>query len=123
LKGKITDLANNSKEKNIRHIYRRINESKKNYLLTSSLAASVKKEALNNILITSGVPLKQVSLIKMCLIETNSGDRMGKILARNFPVQNSLKQCDDVLSPLLFNFALKYAIRKVKEKACGMGIE
>jgi hypothetical protein len=30
-----------------------------------------------------------------------------------FPVQNSLKEDD--LSPLLFNFILKYAIRKVQE--------
>jgi hypothetical protein len=30
-----------------------------------------------------------------------------------FPIQNSLKQ--DASSPLLFNFALQYAIRKVNE--------
>jgi retron-type reverse transcriptase len=35
-------------------------------------------------------------------------------LSDNFPVQNGLKQ-GDALSPLLFNFALKYAIRKVQE--------
>jgi hypothetical protein len=35
---------------------------------------------------------------------------IGKHLSDNFPIQNGLKQ--DVLSPLLFNFALEYAIRK-----------
>jgi hypothetical protein len=34
-------------------------------------------------------------------------------LSDSFPVQNGLKQ-GDALSPLLFNFALEYAIRKVQ---------
>jgi hypothetical protein len=32
----------------------------------------------------------------------------------SFPIQNGLKQ-GDALSPLLFNFALEYVIRKVQE--------
>jgi hypothetical protein len=36
-----------------------------------------------------------------------------KYLSNNFPIQNGLKQ-GDVLPPLLFNFAIEYAIRKVQ---------
>jgi hypothetical protein len=73
---------------------------------------------LYNIPIEFGVPLKLVRLIKMCLNETYSKVRICKHLSDSFPVQKDLKQ-GDVLSPLLFNFALEYAIKKLGLKLNG----
>ena len=49
----------------------------------------------------------------MCLTETYSRVRAGKNLSDIFPVRNGLKQ-GDALSPVLFNFALEYAIMRVQ---------
>jgi hypothetical protein len=62
--------------------------------------------------------MKSVRLIKMCLIETYSIVRIGKQLADNFLIQNGLKQ-GNALSPVVFNVATEYAIRKVQENQVG----
>jgi hypothetical protein len=75
---------------------------------------SVKREVLYNILLEFDIPKNLAKLIKMCLNETYSKVRTSKLLSDKFPIQNGLKQ-GDALSPLLFNFALEYAIRKSKK--------
>ncbi|KAJ4448583.1 hypothetical protein ANN_10602 [Periplaneta americana] len=50
----------------------------------------------------------------MCLSETYSRVRIGQFLSDAFPIHCGLKQ-GDALSPLLFNFALEYAITKVQD--------
>jgi hypothetical protein len=74
---------------------------------------SIKREVLYNILLEFVIPKKLVRLIKMCLNETYSKVHIGKLLSDKFPIQNGLKQ-GGALSPLLFNFALEYAVRKVQ---------
>jgi hypothetical protein len=63
--------------------------------------------------------MKLVKLIKLCLTETYNKVRVYKNLSDIFSIRNGLKQ-GDALSPLIFNFTLDYAIRRVQVNQDGL---
>jgi hypothetical protein len=71
----------------IRDLYRVLNEFKKGYKPGNNLVKGENgKEALYNILMEFGIP------IKMCLNETYSRVCIGEHLSDSFPIQNGLNQ-------------------------------
>jgi len=74
---------------------------------------------LYNILNEFGIHMKLVRLRKMYLNEACNRVRVDKHLSDMFPVRNGLKQID-ILSPLLFNFDLDYAISRVQVNQDGL---
>jgi hypothetical protein len=76
-------------------------------------------EVLCNNLLESWVAINLVRLVKMRFNETYTTVHVGKYLPDTFPIQDSLKQ-GEASSPMLFNFALVYAIRKVYENQVGL---
>jgi len=67
---------------------------------------SVRMEVLYNILTDTGIPMKPLRLIKMCLYEKYSGVQVGKHLSGMFPTRNGMKQ-GDVFATVAFQLCFR----------------
>ena len=79
---------------------------------------SVGREVLYNIS-RFGTPMKLVRFINTCLNEIYNRVRVSEYFSDMFPNRNGLKP-GFFLSPMLFNFALEYAIGRVQVKQEGL---
>jgi sorting nexin-29 len=100
------------KQEDIEAVYQIFIDFKKAY-------DSVRREVLYNILNEFGIPMKLARLRQTSLKETNGRVRVGKHLFDMLPIRNGLKQ-GDALTPLLFNFALQYANKRVQINQDGL---
>jgi len=57
----------------------------------------------------------------MCLNESCSRVWVGKHLSDMFPIKNGWKE-GDALSPLLFNYAVEYAIKRIQANQEGLKV-
>jgi hypothetical protein len=73
---------------------------------------------LHNVLIDTGIPVTLLRLVKMCLNETCSRPSVGKQVYEMLHIKSGMKQ--DTLSPLYFNSALEYTIRRVQVNQDGL---
>jgi hypothetical protein len=83
---------------------------------------SIKREVLYNILLEFGIPKKLVRLIKMCLNETYSKVRVGKLLSDKFPMQNGLKKRCCIACFFFFQFCFRICHQESPRKS-RFGIE
>jgi hypothetical protein len=74
---------------------------------------------LYNIVIEFDIPVKLVRLIKICLNETYSRVCIEKHLSDMFCMKYGLRQ-GDALSPLIFNFAVEFAIGRAQVNQEGL---
>ena len=75
---------------------------------------SILRGQLWKILTNFGIPRKLVTLVKMCMEGSHNIIKIDGQLSEPFTVLNGLRQ-GDALSPVLFNFALEWVMRKIQE--------